>query len=42
MTARCTPCCYPVIKAVRKSDVLNDYKVCRYMQLENEIGRAHV
>ena len=23
------------IKAVRKSDVLNDYKVCRYMQLEN-------
>ena len=24
-----------VIKAVRKSDVLNDYKVCRYMQLEN-------
>ena len=23
------------IKAVRKSDVLNDYEVCRYMQLEN-------
>ena len=21
--------------AVRKSDVLNDYEVCRYMQLEN-------
>ena len=23
------------IKAVRKSDVLNDYELCRYMQLEN-------
>ena len=23
------------IKAVRKSDVLNDYEVCRYMRLEN-------
>ena len=22
-------------KAVRKSDVLNDYELCRYMQLEN-------
>ena len=23
------------IKAIRKSDVLNDYEVCRYIQLEN-------
>ena len=29
------PAVNAVIKAVRKSDVLNDYKVCRYMQLEN-------
>ena len=29
------PAVNAAIKAVRKSDVLNDYKVCRYMQLEN-------
>mgnify|MGYP000800042824 FL=1 len=29
------PAVNAAIKAVRKSDVLNDYEVCRYMQLEN-------
>ena len=29
------PAVNAVIKAVRKSDVLNDYELCRYMQLEN-------
>ena len=28
------PAVNAVIKAVRKSDVLNDYELCRYMQLE--------
>ena len=28
------PAVNAAIKAVRKSDVLNDYEVCRYMQLE--------
>ena len=28
-------CIRDSIKAVRKSDVLNDYEVCRYIQLEN-------
>ena len=28
-------CIRDSIKAVRKSDGLNDYEVCRYMQLEN-------
>ena len=29
------PAVNAAIKAVRKSDVLNDYEVCRYIQLEN-------
>ena len=29
------PAVNAAIKAVRKSDVLNDYELCRYMQLEN-------
>ena len=29
------PAVNATIKAVRKSDVLNDYEVCRYIQLEN-------
>ena len=29
------PAVNAAIKAVRKSDVLNDYEVCRYMRLEN-------
>ena len=29
------PAVNAAIKAIRKSDVLNDYEVCRYMQLEN-------
>ena len=29
------PAVNAAIRAVRKSDVLNDYEVCRYMQLEN-------
>ena len=29
------PAVNAAIKAVRKSDVLNDYEVCRYAQLEN-------
>ena len=29
------PAVNAAIKAVRKSDVLNDYEVCHYMQLEN-------
>lgn len=29
------PAVNAAIKAVRKSDVLNDYEVCRYMPLEN-------
>ncbi len=29
------PAVNAAIKTVRKSDVLNDYEVCRYMQLEN-------
>ena len=29
------PAVNAAVKAVRKSDVLNDYEVCRYMQLEN-------
>jgi hypothetical protein len=29
------PAVNTAIKAVRKSDVLNDYEVCRYIQLEN-------
>ena len=28
------PAVNAAIRAVRKSDVLNDYEVCRYMQLE--------
>ena len=31
------PAVNAAIKAVRKSDVLNDYEVCRYMQLENRL-----
>ena len=34
MTAT-VPAVNAAIRAVRKSDVLNDYEVCRYMQLEN-------
>lgn len=29
------PAVNAAIKAIRKSDVLNDYEVCRYMPLEN-------
>ncbi len=29
------PAVNAAIKAVRKTDVLNDYEVCRYIQLEN-------
>ena len=29
------PAVNAAIKAIRKSDVLNDYEVCRYIQLEN-------
>ena len=29
------PAVNAAIRAVRKSDVLNDYEVCRYIQLEN-------
>ena len=29
------PAVNAAIRAVRKTDVLNDYEVCRYMQLEN-------
>ena len=29
------PAVNAAIKAVRKSDVLNDYEICRYMRLEN-------
>ncbi len=29
------PAVNAAIKAVRKSDVLNDYEVCRYMRLED-------
>ena len=36
------PAVNAVIKAVRKSDVLNDYKVCRYMQLESKPPVIHV
>ena len=31
------PAVNAAIRAVRKSDVLNDYEVCRYMQLENRL-----
>ena len=31
------PAVNAAIKAVRKSDVLNAYEVCRYMQLENRL-----
>ena len=34
------PAVNAAIKAVRKSDVLNDYEVCRYMQLENGCTRT--
>ena len=30
------PAVNAAIKAVRKSDVLNDYEVCRYMRLESK------
>ena len=33
--AKSEMCIRDSIRAVRKSDVLNDYEVCRYMQLEN-------
>ena len=33
------PAVNAAIKAVRKSDVLNDYEVCRYMRLENGLFR---
>ena len=31
----CVPAVNTAIKAVLKADVLNDYEVCRYIQLEN-------
>ena len=31
------PAVNAAIRAVRKPDVLNDYEVCRYMQLENRL-----
>ena len=34
------PAVNAAIRAVRKSDVLNDYEVCRYMQLENGAARG--
>ena len=34
------PAVNAAIRAVRKSDVLNDYEVCRYMQLENGCTRT--
>ncbi len=34
------PAVNAAIKAVRKSDVLNDYEVCRYIQLEKRPVRG--
>mgnify|MGYP007065999609 FL=1 len=34
------PAVNDAIRAVRKSDVLNDYEVCRYMQLETGCTRT--
>ena len=36
------PAVNAAIKAVRKSDVLNDYEVCRYIQLENRSEERRV